>query len=770
MKKYFLFLLMCIVLVALVAACGNGGNDYVAADLASEDDVTTPATPEPDVEDDDDDWVPPELDIPEEDEVIPGTTTLNLVEEPTAGRPLGRNGVSLTRAEILEIVAQAPAPSGQLIMGDATEIAGNFIAGFSSEATGQWVLELLHGGRGTMVIDFNGQWIPNPMVIRQPTDIVDNPDGTRTYTFHIYTNNLWSDGTPITARDYVFGIIVNSSPALRDIGGTVNTGLWIDGFFEFLHGRTYGGDLLDENGNIITGLIENEDGDMVDEDGNVVTGTPVNYFRGIRLHGDDSFSVTVRAEGIPFVWDFLYQSWGGGTPPNLAPFHYWNQGGDMVITDTPNGVRIDGLTTEWLTERVNAPNGIRYNPTVVAGPYLIREWDAGSNSLILERNPVFQGTWDGFMPQIQTLALVERSAITIMDSLRVGEIDMVHAQRGGTEIAEGWNIVADLGTHRGADFPRHGYGYLSWHGDHGPSQFPHVRRAIAWLIDRYDFARTFTGGWGTVQHGPYALRGWEFQTQGHVLYAHPDFTHYGFNPANAVAELEAGGWVYNSAGEQFNPDVDQWRYKDVTGMYNWNHEPLSEDAMVFAVGDRNLMRLEMIWAANDNRVSNIMRVDLPPQAESVGMNIIEELYPQGTSNIPAWQRQPGSPYAPGGDRFRAHHIYTLAVGLSTPWQPWQGWSLNEEWMRPGFNTTFHGCWELHRLAEAMRPVDASQPGWEEEYLELWLQFQLRYNYWMPLLPLYADDDHDFVPLWLHNWEAHGIWDYRHAVQRAYDSR
>jgi hypothetical protein len=179
----------------------------------------------------------------------------------------------------------------------------------------------------------------------------------------------------------------------------------------------------------------------------------------------------------------------------------------------------------------------------------------------------------------------------------------------------------------------------------------------------------------------------------------------------------------------------------------------------------------MIWAANDNEVSNIMRVVLPPVAEGVGMHIIEELYPAAVgNNIPAWQRAPGSPYVRGAERFRAHHIYTLAVGLATPTQLWNQWSNYPEQAAPGFNTTWHGDQRLHDLAWATRPIDASQPGWEEEYLDLWLQFQLHYNYVMPLLPLYADDDHDFIPLWLGNWDSHGIWDWRFAVVRAYDGR
>jgi len=771
MKKLFLGLLLCALLVAVVTACGGNNNnneDPPANDNGQE------AAPDPDPQDDEDEdeeWDAPELpdepDEPDEPEAPGLNDNVERVLTPTSGRLLGNaDGAALTRAEILEFVNAEPAPAGELVVADVTRISGNFIYRFTTEATGGWARDLLHTGFGTMIADYFGEFHPNPLVIRQPTTFVDNPDGTRTYTFYIYTDNLWSDGTPITAIDYVFDIIMGSSPAMREGGATVNAGLWVEGFNEFLNGRTYSTELadrqfLDEDGNFRTDLVFYE-GAWIDEDGETVTtGVPTNYYAGLRLHGDDSFSVTIRAEGIPFVFDFLYQSWAP------MPFHYFNAagGGVLSLIDTPNGVRFEGLDGDFVSEFINAPGAIRFNPTVVSGPYMLRDFDEGDATVILEANPNFVGTWDGFRPQIQTVAIVLRNSDVIMDSLRIGEVDMVHAQRSGLRINEGWAVVNDLGLHRGFDYPRHGYGYMAWHGDHGPGQFANVRRAIAWMIDRYDFARQFTLGFGTVQHGPYALTGWEFRAVGQDLYNHPDFTHYGFNPARAIEELEAGGWVLNSAGEPFDSDVDQWRYKDVTGMYTWTGDPVQDTG-----AEQELMRLELIWAANDNDVSNIMRVVLPPVAESVGMHIIEELYPAGTNNIPAWQRAPGTPYTSGGERFQAHHMYTLAVGLANPSQLWQSWSNAPEFAAPGFNNTWHGDQLLSDIADRMRPIDAAQPGWRDEYLDLWMQFQLRYNYVMPLLPLYADDDHDFVPLWLGNWSAHSNWGFAAALQRAYDGR
>ncbi|MCL2216713.1 MAG: ABC transporter substrate-binding protein [Defluviitaleaceae bacterium] len=707
MRKLLLIVLVLGLMGFALAACGR--DEPAPAPDPGPVELTPPATPAPPVE-------------------APGVAEDVLVGTPTAGRLLAHpDGRLFTRAEILQITDMTP-PAGELIMGSTTTLTPNFISGFESIATSQWMRYLMHDGRATMARDFVGNWVANPMVQSAPVRTTDHPDGSRTYTFTIYTDNLWSDGTPITAADYVFGILAYSSPQFRAIGGAVLTGEWLVGYQEFLNGP-------------ITGTSTDADGNEVIE-----RGEPVRNFQGVRMYGPDSFSVTVRPEALPFVWEFLYMLW------SPTPLHYWsNNGTAFTITDTPNGVTIsDGFTEEFLQDRVNSPGGIRFNPTVVAGPYLLYSFDEGSRNAVFVRNPNFTATWDGFHPQIERIAKVALDSAIQIDALRLGEVDVLHGLRAGVHINDGLRAVEELGLHNFISYARSGFGFLAFHADFGPSQFVEVRRAVAWLLDRDDFARAFTGGHGFVLQGPYAVDGWEFQTVGDSLYADPRFTHFDFNPAMAVQDLEAGGWVLNSAGGPFVMGVDDIRYKDVDG---------------------ELMRLSMQWGANDNAVSDIMRVMLIPQAEAVGMEIIEYLYASPAWNGDSWGRAPGTPYAPGGERFQFHHIHTLAWNVFPPSQHWYSWSLYPEHLASAAHSNMHhGDWQLHDLAWASRHIDASAPGWEEIYLNAWLEFQVRVNQVMTMLTLYADEDHDFFPTWLGNWDANTIWDFGRAVQRAYDGR
>jgi peptide/nickel transport system substrate-binding protein len=443
MRKLLLMALLLGIAIFAFAAC-NRGEDPVAPPQDGPVPIPT-VTPTP---------------PPAAPDLGTGGTDI-LVANPTPGRLLAHeDGTLFTRAEILAVTDMS-APAGELVIGNTTPLTGNWIGGFDSTATPVWLREIIHGGRGTMVPDFDGNWIPNPMVLREPTRITDNPDGSRTYTFFIYDDNQWSDGTHITAADFVFGILVYSSPQFRAIGGSVVTGSNLVGYQEFLNGP----------------IISEE----VDAEGNVTItrGDPTPYFAGVRLHGTDSFSVTVPHYRLPFVWEFLYQSW---VP---TPLHDWsNNGAAFTLEDTPQGARLSaGFTEEFLQARVNAPGGIRFNPTVVAGAYFLDSWDEGSGIAVLRRNPNFTAHWDGFHPQIYRLAFLGGIASAVqMDMLRMGEIDMIHALRAGNYINVGHDIVRELGQHSFISYARSGFGHLGWHCDHGVGQFTEVRRAVAWLL------------------------------------------------------------------------------------------------------------------------------------------------------------------------------------------------------------------------------------------------------------------------------------------------
>ena len=68
---------------------------------------------------------------------------------------------------------------------------------------------------------------------------IDNEDGTKTYTITLSDGLVWSDGSPMTAKDYVFAILLESSPEMAEIDGyPVNGYTYLVGYDAFSAGES----------------------------------------------------------------------------------------------------------------------------------------------------------------------------------------------------------------------------------------------------------------------------------------------------------------------------------------------------------------------------------------------------------------------------------------------------------------------------------------------------------------------------------------------------
>ena len=381
-----------------------------------------------------------------------------------------------SRAEILAGIPDVT-PAGSINVAAGTQATPNIWYSFDNVAVNAQARRLMFEGLGTITSNMDRELFDNPMVNREPIRVTDNPDGSRTYTFTIYTDNQWSDGRYITAHDYVTYLLLQAHPYYLDLV------VWPHGRSQFV------------------GIDAWSTGEA-------------DYFSGVRLYSDDSFSVTVYADMLPHVWEvFEYR--------NLFPWpaHALIAGFDTQtqIVDEGNGAFFVGLTPEALVAGLNgigyvegeaAGTGFRFAPTVASGPYVFYSYDPSSFMLTLVANPYFRGTWDGFVPRIERVIFSRHTAAVVVDALTLGEADMVAAQGQGATINAMFDALVNAGTHNFTNYPRNGQGFLRFHTDHGPTQFREVRQAIKWLIDREEFAEMFTQGHGIVSHAMYGMAHW----------------------------------------------------------------------------------------------------------------------------------------------------------------------------------------------------------------------------------------------------------------------
>lgn len=110
--------------------------------------------------------------------------------------------------------------ANRLIYGSTTEISGDLgNAWWTNNATDMLLRELIND-YATVTFDQFGAMVANNTVTKS-IESVKNEDGTATYTITINEGLLYNNGEPITAKDYVAYPLVQYSPATLAAGATV---------------------------------------------------------------------------------------------------------------------------------------------------------------------------------------------------------------------------------------------------------------------------------------------------------------------------------------------------------------------------------------------------------------------------------------------------------------------------------------------------------------------------------------------------------------------
>ena len=132
-------------------------------------------------------------------------------------------------------------PTGQIILGDVTEFNGSFIEGWGNNGADYKVKQLLGtypSFYGTAELNSAAEYVYNPTVLASDPETTLNEDGSKTFKFTINKDLVWSDGSPITAKDYVGNLMIYASPELAEIEGSNTAGNTLVGFDTYNTGDT----------------------------------------------------------------------------------------------------------------------------------------------------------------------------------------------------------------------------------------------------------------------------------------------------------------------------------------------------------------------------------------------------------------------------------------------------------------------------------------------------------------------------------------------------
>lgn len=596
-------------------------------------------------------------------------------EEPTAEEPTGEKPTS---------------PTGQLTIGNTTELSGDWVPYWQNNAADYDIYNFITG-LSTVDMTFEGEYLVNETVVENYETTV-NEDGSKTYTWTIKDGLVYDDGTPITAKDYVASVLLWSSPVIGEMGASNDYGYYLKGWRDYSTGAT-------------------------------------KEFAGVNLIDDKTFAVTIAAENLPYFFELTLTS--------IAPtkLSFWTDE-TVEVKDDGNGAYLsENFTKENFEERLNAAR--REIPRPSTGPYVLKSYDEAAKTAVLEVNPNFPGDYTGQKPLIQTVIYKKVNQETALDELATGSVDLLSGMASGDEINAGLDLV-DQGGFAYTDYPRSGYGKIAFQCDHGPTQFVEVRQAIAHLIDRNDFAKAFTGGFGSVVNGPYGESMWFYQETKAEL--NQRLNQYPYSLEAAKELLDQAGFNLDANGNPYESGI---RYK--------------------RMDDGTLMPLIIEWASSEqNAVSDLLVVKLQenPDLAAAGIQInqtvmtftelLNYLYRDATQ---------GAKYG-----VPTYHMFNLATNYTPVYDLSTTYTTDPDMFAQGYNTNFILDEELDRLAQEMVKVD---PEDREGFKQKFVEFIERWNYLLPDVPLYSNIYHDFYNEKLKDYNINSLVELSKAILYAY---
>ena len=488
----------------------------------------------------------------------------------------------------------------KIIIGNTTELSGNLrhsTFGVSSPAASDLDIDGLINGYSTVVANKVGDYQYDSTVVESHEDTV-NEDGTRTFTVKIKNDLKFSDGTPITAKNFLYFLMAFSTPitATKEGGGSNTAGQAYVGYKEY---SQFDGT---NDGKII--YKKDKDG----KDTTDVDYTISKKFKGVRLIDEYTYSLTATEDYATYFYGITL----AGLSPTAKAMYMGNNdvkddGDGCYIVEAENAAdkfyntKTEGEVTSYtfasyIRKSATNTNQAGEDKIPFTGAYMIDNYDKANKTCTLVRNDQYKGNFEGQKGGFDKIVYVQIVSETQLTQLEQGQVNVVAGITGGTDTDAALKLVREKpDSFASVDYARAGYGKLGFRSDFGPAMFQEVRQAIAYSIDRPAFAKQFNGGYGGVVDGPYYTGAWMYKE---ALKEGMKLDVYTASVDSAIEVLEDGGWTYNYKGEKYKAG-DGIRYKKLSGAeltYN-NLHFASQDGKykTYKLGGAYYMPLVINW-------------------------------------------------------------------------------------------------------------------------------------------------------------------------------
>lgn len=394
-----------------------------------------------------------------------------------------------------------------LNVGTTTGFNGNFFSSVWGDNIADTDVRTLIQGLSPVCWDNeNGAYVFDEHVVGGKL-VTEDADGNLTYILYFDDDLYYSDGTPVTAKDYAFAILLSIAKETEEAGG----------------GRMDGSSIL--------GFADYESG-------------AVPYLKGLRLPGGNCLSVTVDAAYRPYFYELAIMDVTPMPVDIIAP--------GCAVTDDGEGAAITGPFTADLLRQTMLAEGTGYMtyPSVSSGPYILKSFNG--DRAVLEANPYYKGNKNGNRPTVPQIVFRTVKNENVISELENETLDLaVRCTRQDT-IAAGIGLTAKNVCGM-VNYARNGLSFFSFCCERPAVSDAAVRRAVALCTDRDRITEAYTGAYGMKADGWYGMGQWMFNQ----VNGQPEgILTYGCDADEAKKVLEEAGWI---AGE------DGIRCKEING-------------------------------------------------------------------------------------------------------------------------------------------------------------------------------------------------------------
>ncbi|MCL2812757.1 MAG: ABC transporter substrate-binding protein [Clostridia bacterium] len=586
----------------------------------------------------------------------------------------------------------------ELIIGTTTRMSGDFATDMWGTNTADMdVRALLHSYETVSWTRFGSMQF-NSVVVKSV--VHDMVGGENMYTLEIYDDLLYSDGSAVTAADYVFALLLSCAPQIAEIGGTPQGLGHLKGFDAYQSGEA-------------------------------------EALAGVRLLSDTEFQLIIPGGFLPYFY--------GVAMLQVSPFPIAVIAPGCEIRDDGEGSYIYGeFTAELLQETMlNPETGYVRNPQVVSGPYTLESYDGESSAVSFLINLNFKGNALGQKPRIERLEMRLVSEEDALELLTSGEIGLMNKVMDDEVVYPGMDMV-DAEEIRMASYPRSGLGFLSFACEKDPASSLAVRQALMRAVDKDAIIEASPQTMSATRvEGYYGLGQWMvgYSDGGGILMDDDDDDFFASDASipdgeilsipeildqmrmevdveGAIALLEGDGWTLNEAGERFSAERDTIRYR------------------LLETGQLQPLKLHVAMA-EEMTMGPAVRGELEKTLPllGIGVEITELSFPDLLRH---YYRQVE----------RTYDVFFMGTNFNYLFDPYYYFHTSPLYQGM-LNTTGLQDEQLMLLALDMRNTQSMDM---RAYAEKWLRFQERFIEMAPMVPLYSNIYFDFYrpDLWGYN--------------------